>query len=506
MLKKTIRDSSVATLIGLVPHYLSFYLANTALLTESIAEWIMKNTPSAWALWILDTMGPLAKPFAVTGGLFVLGLCLWIPAVLSYWRNRKYERFFILAVLAIPAIIAIQRFFEYRSAGGSWAFWLPALISLFIIGKPHLELIDEDWGEASEYAHKFIGKGKPRRGFLKYAAKVGLPAVMGGGVVLVALESYLRELAASTRASSPVTLFSYEPPAGARDFAPGLVREWLTPIEKFYRMSKNAVDPAIDPRFWRLEIKAGNRVLRSFSYSQLLAMKRELRPLTLRCISNTLTSNLMGNAIWAGVSLGQLVDREQVPPGTVAVVFEGVDGHGDSLSVDYAFSEETLLALGMNGQTLNREHGFPVRVLCPRYYGFKNIKWLKEIRFVSEPYNGTYQKMGYTREAAIHTMCTIDEFRRDGDTLRLGGVAFAGSRGIRQVQVRVANGDWVEATLEPAYSKYSWTRYKAELPAPPAGTVVQARAMDGEGKWQSETEIPMFPGGVAGPTVRKLNL
>jgi hypothetical protein len=114
--------------------------------------------------------------------------------------------------------------------------------------------------------------------------------------------------------------------------------------------------------------------------------------------------------------------------------------------------------------------------------------------------------MGYTREAAIHTMCTIDEFRRDGDTLRLGGVAFAGSRGIRQVQVRVANGNWVEATLESAYSKYSWTRYKAELPAPPAGTLVQARAMDGEGKWQAETEIPMFPGGVAGPTVRKLSL
>ncbi|MDZ7637144.1 MAG: molybdopterin-dependent oxidoreductase [Bryobacterales bacterium] len=504
MLKKTIRDSSVATLIGLVPHYLAFYLAGTPLLTESIAEWIMKNTPSAWALSILDTMGPWAKPFAVTGGLFVLGLCLWIPAMLSYWRNRKYERFVILAVLAVPAIVTIHRFFEYRSAGGAWAFWAPALIALFLIGKPHLELLDEDWGEASEYAHKFIGKGKPRRGFLKLAARVGLPAVMGGGVVLVAVESYLRELAAANRASAPVTLFSFRPPTSNTSFAPGLVRAWLTPVEKFYRMSKNAVDPAIDPRFWRLEIKAGNRTIRSYSYAELLSMKREIRAGTLRCISNTLNSDLMANAVWAGLSLGQLVERSEVPPGTVAVVFEGIDGHGDSLSVEYAFGEETFLALGMNGETLNRQHGFPIRMLCPRYYGFKNIKWLKEIRFATEPYTGTYQKMGYTREAFVYTMSTIDELQRAGDRVQFGGVAFAGSRGIRKVEVRVGGGEWSQAEMEPALAKYSWVRYKADLPVSPDASVLEVRAMDGDGAWQTEKVIPMFPSGVAGPTTRKL--
>lgn len=506
MLKKTIRDSSVATLIGLIPHYLSFYLAGTPLLTESIAEWIMKNTPSAWALWILEVMGPWAKPFAVTGGLFVLGFCLWIPAMLSYWRNRKYERFVILAVLAVPAILTIHRFFDYHSARGAWAFWAPALIALFLVGKPHLELLDEDWGEASEYAHQFIGKGKPRRAFLKMASKVGVPAVMVGGVVLVALESYVREALLARRASSPVSLFSYEPPAGAADFAPSLVRPWLTPVDEFYRMSKNAVDPLIDPRVWRLDIKSGNRLVRSYSYPELLAMQREIRPITLRCISNTLYSGLMGNAVWAGVSLSQLVNRAQVPPGTVAVVFEGVDGHGDSLPVDYAFGEETFLALGMNGETLNRKHGFPVRMLCPRYYGFKNIKWLKEIRFASEPYSGTYQKMGYKREAVVQTMCAIDECRREGNRLLVGGIAFAGSRGIRQVQVRADDGEWKDAEMEPAVGRYCWSRYKAALAVSKNVSQVQARAMDGNGVWQAEQEIPMFPGGVAGPTVRKLSI
>lgn len=504
MLKKTIRDSSIATLLGLAPHYLAFYLFGTSLLTESIAEWIMKNTPSAAALWILETFGPLAKPFAMTGGLFTLGLCLWVPAMLSYWRNRKYERFFVLVVLAVPAVVVIQRFFEYRSLGGSLAFWIPALLALLIVGKPHLELLDEDWGEASEYAMQFVGKGKPRRDFLTSIGVTALPIVMSGGVVLVAVESYLREMLSANRAVEPVRLFSFEAPPEDSRYPRSIVRPWLTKLADFYRMSKNAVDPTIDVRGWRLEINAGGRRLASYSYNELLSFPREQRFVTLRCISNTLNSDLMGNAAWSGIRLSQLIARDRVPPGTIAVAFEGVDGHGDSLSVDYAFSDETLLALGMNGNTLDRTHGFPIRVLCPRYFGFKHIKWLKEIRFVTEPYVGTYQKMGYEREAPVHTMCSIDNFSREGGRLVCGGIAFAGSRGINRVQVRLGQGEWKEAELETGLSPLSWVRYRAELADDSAAATLEARAMDGQGVWQADRIVPMFPAGVAGPTVRKL--
>lgn len=504
MLKKTIRDSSIATMLGLIPHYLAFYLFDSPLLTESIAEWIMKNTPSAAALWILETFGGWAKPFAMTGGLFTLGLCLWFPALLSYWRNRKYERFFILAVLAVPAIISIQRFFEYNSWAGSLSFWVPALLGLMIIGKPHLELLDEDWGEASEYAMQFVGRGKPRRDFLTTIGVTALPIVMGGGVVLVAVESYIREMLSSNRAVEPIRLFSFEEPTENPSYPRSLVRPWLTRVEDFYRMSKNAVDPTIDPRGWRLEITASGRRLASYSYSELLAFKRQERFVTLRCISNTLSSDLMGNAAWSGILLSQLIRRDRVPPGTIAVAFEGIDGHGDSLSVDYAFSEETLLALGMNGNTLDRSHGFPIRVLCPRYYGFKHIKWLKEIRFVTEPYVGTYQKMGYEREAPVHTMCSIDNVVREDGRLRCGGIAFAGSRGIQRVEVRLGGGEWQAAELETGRSALSWVRYRAEITDDPEAAVLEARAMDGTGQWQADKIVPMFPAGVAGPTIRKL--
>lgn len=505
MLNKTIRDSSIATLIGLAPHYLAHYLFGSALLTDSIAEWIMKNTPSAAALWLLENFGVWAKPFAVTGGLFILGFCLWVPSLLSYWRNRKYERFFILVVLSIPAVILIQRFFEYHSRMGSWTFWLPALLTLLIVGKPSLELIDEDWGEASEYAMQFVGKGKPRRHFLSGMGKYALPLVMGGGVIAVAVESYVREAIEAKNSQTPSSMFRMELPAEDPRFADALVRPWLTKTEDFYVMSKNAVDPSISPANWTLAIANGTKTVRSFRYEELMNLPREERFVTLRCISNTLSSNLMGNAAWSGIRLDQLVSRDQVPAGTTAVVFEGVDGHGDSLPVDYAFSEETLLALGMNGETLDRKHGFPIRVLCPRYFGFKHIKWLQSIRFVDTPYEGTYQRMGYSREAPVHTMSTIDTVRRQGDSLLVGGIAFAGSRGIRKVEVRADQGDWQPTEMEAAHSPYSWVRYRGAVPNQPRPATVQARAMDGTGAWQAEQIVKMFPAGVAGPTVRKLS-
>ncbi len=82
-------------------------------------------------------------------------------------------------------------------------------------------------------------------------------------------------------------------------------------------------------------------------------------------------------------------------------------------------------------------------------------------------------------------------------------VAFAGTRGIRRVEVRADAGPWVEAEMETPMARYTWTRWKAVLPVANA-EFVQARAMDGEGRWQAEKEKPLFPDGVAGPTIKRI--
>ena len=158
----------------------------------------------------------------------------------------------------------------------------------------------------------------------------------------------------------------------------------------------------------------------------------------------------------------------------------------------------------MNGKTLNRVHGFPFRLIAPRYYGFKSVKWMAEIRLCTQPYFGTWPKMGYTKEPVVHTMSYIDRVRRENGTALIGGVAFAGVRGIERVELRVGQGIWTPAQLEAPLSPYTWTRWKASLSAG-GSNVIEARALAGDGRWQAVEETPLFPNGVAGPTLKKLS-
>lgn len=470
MIVRALRISSLAALVGLVFNYAAYLLLGAQLGTDAVAEWIMAETPSAWAVPILDRLGAWAKPWAATGGLATLGFLLFVCACcVMRWKSAGGLAFGAVAYVASAV-------FEWQ-ASGVFAFLVPAMFAVAAMAG-NAQLFDP-----------------ARRRLLTSAA-------MAAGTLAVAGESYVRNRRLAASATTPVPLFPFQPPA--EEFATGLVRKAVTPVGQFYVMSKNAVDPAIDTRTWRLRIQVDGREIRRFTYEQLLAMPRQERYQTLRCISNTLKSDLMGTAAWSGIHLHQLVERAEVPAGVREAAILGVDGHGDSYQLDYAFSDEFLLALGMNGQTLTRDHGYPIRLLAPRYYGFKNIKWIGAVNFVSTPYFGTWPKRGFTKEPVIHTMSHIDRYRRDGARLSLGGVAFAGSRGIRRVEVRADGGAWQVATLENPLAGFTWTRWQAAVECPVGKHVIEARAQDGEGRWQATQEKIQFPDGVAGPTVRRI--
>ncbi len=467
--KHGLRRCSTAALAGLLVHYIASYLLHFPLLTDTVAEWIMARTPSACAVWILQTLGDWAKPFAGTGALAILGAILFVLQLI--------RRPLALAAAAIAAAVSVDSLFGYRSLLGEFTFWVPAAAYLAITRK--------------SVSPAAVPGTYARRDVL----------VMLAGTAGVALEARARAKAAAQRASAPAVLSEFRP--APDNFAPGLVRKAVTPAHEFYGMSKNAVDPSVDPEKWRLRVTAHGRLLRELSYAELMALPRIERYATLRCISNTLASDLMGNALWAGVPLSALVDRSALPRDIVEAAVIGVDGHSDSLILDFAFSEQVLFAVGMNGKALERTHGFPVRLLCPRFYGFKNVKWIAEIAFVAHPYDGTWPKLGYTKDAVVHTTSHIDRVTLEGGRLFAAGVSFAGDRGIRRVMVRADEGPWVEAELEPPLSPFSWTRWRAGLPCPSAKQV-EARAQDGTGAWQESRESPLFPSGIQGPTVKRL--
>lgn len=495
MIRRSIQYASLSALCGLVPHYLAFYTRGTRLWTETIAEWIMARTPSHYAVALLQTMGEWAKPFAMTGGLAALGFALWIPCVLALTFRKRGARVGVVLILGVALAEGMRNAFYLTGLWGHWSFWIPALLTAAICCVWSPPVLGQTVALAS------------RRSFVRQGIAVAAPLVMSSGTVAVAVESYARNRILAGRAVQPVPLYDFHTPPDR--FALGLVRPLVTPVLPldqdggFYYMSKNPVDPNVDPRDWHLDIKIDNVVVRSYSYQQLLSLPRREEYVTLRCVSNSLTTNLMSNAHWSGIHLEQLIDPAMIPAQVVEAAVIGLDGHSDSFPWRYAFRPEVLLALGMNGKTLNRDHGFPVRLLAPRYYGFKHIKWLKEINFTSQPYFGYWpRELNFTKEPAVHTMSMIDKMMIKQDKLVVAGVSFAGDRGIRAVEVRSAEGPWRKATMETALSSLTWTRWYATFPAV-ASAVVEARAMDGTGQWQATVETPLIPNGVQGPTRRR---
>jgi DMSO/TMAO reductase YedYZ molybdopterin-dependent catalytic subunit len=474
---RTIRVSSTAALAGFVPHYLAFYALATPLYTDRIAEWIMARMPSRYAVAILEHLGGWAKPWACTGGLAALGFILFIARLAGSFSPAKW-RVAVVILSGLPMAMVLTWSCGYESFLGSAALWAQALA------------ITAFWPFEQQLPTWAVQMGR----------RNALAALMGAGVVAVAGESFLRNERLARRAKQPVDLFPFEPPPDRQMFGAGLVRKNVTPTAEFYGMSKDTVDPVVDPKSWRLTVSVEGRPIRRYTYAELLALPRQLRYVTLRCISNTLKSDLMGTAEWAGVTFSQLADRRILPPEIVEVVLLGAEGHDDSLKIEYAFGPETLLALGMNGKTLSRTHGFPIRLLAPRYYGCRNVKWIREIDFVSRSHPGTWQRLGYTDEPVVHIVSHIDRMRRDGQYIEFGGVSFAGSSGIRAVRVRADRRPWQPAILEPALSPYTWTRWTARLVAP-LGALLEVNAQDGSGRWQALVKGNPFPSGLTGPTV-----
>ncbi len=275
--KETITRSSLATLAGLATHFAAGYWLGYPFLTDVIAEWIMARTPSAWAVPLLEAMGAWAKPFAATGGLATLGLLFWLGEI----NPSRWQKLLVVLLLF---------------AGLSWALPYEDLLALGLFLAPALLVL------LRPGTVKTLSTNTSRREFLTSAA-------MSSGTVLIAGEAWWRNERLAARAVAQDHLFSYSVAPARQDCAKGLVRKPVTSVKEFYVMSKNTVDPVVDPKTWRLKIKLDDRVLREFSYAELLSLPREERFVTLRCVSNTLRSDLMGTAAWSGLRLEQLVRR-----------------------------------------------------------------------------------------------------------------------------------------------------------------------------------------------------
>ena len=280
----------------------------------------------------------------------------------------------------------------------------------------------------------------------------------------------------------------------------------VTPNDQFYVISKNNIDPTVDVKDWSLTITGmvDNKMV--LDYDALTAMPTQQQYATLQCISNVVGGDLIGCALWEGVSLWDLLVQAGIQPGVKDIVLHAADGYQESIPLAKAQDPEVLLAYRMNGAILPNNHGFPARLIVPNIYGMKNVKWLTRIEPVDHDFKGFWQQRGWSDEAIYKTMSRIDA-PRNGATVSakvdrevlIGGIAFAGNRGISKVEVRIDESDWIEAELGKVLSQLSWVQWKITWEPPvAAGYTIRVRATDGTGELQDETELAPAPNGASG--------
>lgn len=277
----------------------------------------------------------------------------------------------------------------------------------------------------------------------------------------------------------------------------------ITPTEDFYRVSKNFNDPKVAENGWKVEIGGLVDQPYSLTLAEIRTLPAVTETRTLCCISNEVGGDLISNATWKGARLKDILDRAGVQSNAIKLVLGASDGYTDSIAIDKALNGDVIAVYEMNGAQLPDDHGFPLRLLVPDIYGMKNVKWLTRISAVADDYRGFWQQQGWSDQAQIKTMSRID-FPVNRDLLptgpaRMGGVAFAGARGIAKIELSIDGGkSWQDGTIRKPLGPYSWVLWTATPQLTEGDHQVMVRATDGTGKTQTEVARPPLPDGASG--------
>ncbi len=288
----------------------------------------------------------------------------------------------------------------------------------------------------------------------------------------------------------------------------------LVPVDKFYTVTKNVVDPNINKSLWALEINGEVERSKTYRYDDLAARDPIEQESTLMCISNAIGAGLSSNAVWTGVRMRDLLNEAGVRDSAVEVKLYGADGYTDTFAIEKALDPTTLVVYEINGEPLPERHGYPVRVVVPGLYGEKNVKWVTGIEVVDYDAKGFYETQGWGPNFVIPTRSDIfspkrtrhrgqdsfDQELRINQEVSLRGRAFAGDRGVEKVEISLDDGQtWQPTTIDYPGTKLTWVFWSyAWTPKTTGDYVLVCRATDQNGDLQTSEVRGTAPQGATG--------
>jgi DMSO/TMAO reductase YedYZ molybdopterin-dependent catalytic subunit len=486
-------------------------------LAELVAAWVAPGSSPVLAAGgaVVDAVPGWLKDLAVawfgTGDKAVLlatmGVVLAAGAALAgvlEVRRPPWGAVLMGAVGAVAALVATAR----PGANAGWA--LPSVLGIGI-GVVLLRAIADrlrDWRTTQEPREASLD----RRRFLQLT---GL-ATMGAVVALAGS----RAVGAGARAVQVVRTGLHLPapatpaptvPAGADFKVPGLAT-YVTPADTFYRSDTALRVPVVDPEGWSLRVHGLVDHPFELSWAELIALPLSEHHVTLTCVSNPVGGDLVGNALWLGYPLRELLARAGPQADADMVLSTSVDGFtaGTPLDVLLDPDRESLLAIGMNGEPLPYEHGFPARLVVPGLYGYVSAtKWVTELKVTRFADDVAYwTSRGWSARGPIKLESRIDVPRAgaavspgsDG-TVAIAGVAWAQHTGVRDVEVQVDDGPWQAATLADTVGPDTWRQWRFAWDAGASGRgdhTLRVRATDAAGQVQTSEVAPPPPDGATG--------
>ncbi|MEW2483952.1 molybdopterin-dependent oxidoreductase [Mycobacterium sp. NPDC049093] len=462
---------------------------------NAVGSAVVDLTPGPVKEWVIQTLGSLDKLFLA---VVVLAVIATIAALAATYETR--HRPIGSAIFVVAGLFACTAVLS--RPGATLPDIVPTLVGTACGVAALRLLVRRVWAAPDDDAEHV---DTSRRTWLATAGVLGFGAATGllGFVVTRVTSSVAAEREISVLPRPRVPAPPVPPDVQPKNVA---LPSFITDSADFYRVDTALSVPQLSRDAWRLRIHGMVAHEVTYSFDDLARFEAVEKPVTLTCVSNPVGGDLISNGMWTGYRLADLLRAAGVDPAADMLLSTSVDGFTVGTPVD-ALNDgrDALLAVGLNGQPLPVEHGYPARLVVAGLYGYVSAtKWVTDLELTrfdrAEAY---WTRQGWAPRGPIKTESRIDVPKRGqqlptGPTT-FGGVAWAQNRGVRAVEVRIDDGPWQPAELGAAYSNQTWRLWSLPWQASgPGDHTVTVRATDNTGAVQTSDQAPTVPDGATG--------
>ncbi|MGH4026999.1 MAG: molybdopterin-dependent oxidoreductase [Pseudonocardiaceae bacterium] len=498
---------SVAAALG-VGHLVAALVSPTASPFLAVGGSAIDLTPTSLKDFAVRTFGTYDKLVLLLGMAVVLGLFAVLAGLLS--RRSRTPGLVLLVLLGAVGGVAVLA----RPAAETLDVLAPlaALIvgvgvfaTLHRLARPTSPAPVSPPPAVEPTPDTGDTEGVPRRRLLVGSAAVAVGAgLAGGGGQLLAGRA---DVDASRRAIGRIVPDVPAPaiPPGA-DFAADGSPSFLTPTRDFYRVDINLTLPQVRAEDWRLRIHGMVDRELTLDWGDLTSRRLVERTVTMTCVSNEVGGPYVSTSNFTGVLLADILKEAGVRPGADQVFTTSDDGWtcGTPTATVVDPGREAMLVVAMNNEPLPIEHGFPVRMLVPGLYGFvSGTKWIVDMELTTFAAKQAYWlQRDWGQRAPIKTMSRIDRpgsFERISPDSPLTGIAWAQTKGIDKVEVRLDRGEWQPAELSTEVNIDTWRMWRLRPGRLQSGLhTIEVRATDKTGYTQTMDRAMPIPEGASG--------